>query len=179
MSDDLLASDAEREQAVARLREASAEGRLTLDELVERASSAYGARTHGELERATAGLPAPAPSRARGGQTRLVLALFAPVRRSHRWQLGRRTYVISLFAPTSFELGGAILDGDDAEVVVFSVFAPVSVTAPREIDVVADVTTIFGPVIERGGEQAPLPGAPRIRITGVSLFAPVFVRHGS
>jgi hypothetical protein len=179
MSDDLLASDAEREHTVARLREASAEGRLTLDELVERTTTAYAARTHGELERATAGLPAPPPTPARGGQTRLVLALFAPVRRSHRWQLGRRTYVVSLFAPTSFELGGATLEGDDAEIVVFSVFAPVSVTAPREIAVETEVTTVFGPLIERGEERAPLPGAPRIRITGLSVFAPVFVKHGS
>jgi hypothetical protein len=178
MSDDLLASDAEREQTVARLREASAEGRLTLDELVERTSSAYTARTHGELERATAGLPAPSAARAHAGQTRLVLALFAPVRRSHRWRLGRRTYVVSLFAPTSFELGGATLEGDDAEIVVFSVFAPISVSAPRGLDVETDVTAVFGPVIERGDEQA-LPGAPRIRITGLSVFAPVFVKHGS
>jgi hypothetical protein len=180
MSDELLASDAEREQAVARLRDASAEGRLTLDELVERASTAYAARTHGELERATAGLPAPtARGPVRDGKTRVVLALFAPVRRSHRWQLGRRTFVISLFAPTSFELGGATVETDEAEIVVFSVFAPVSVTAPREVDVETDVTTVFGPVIERGEGEAPVPGGPRIRITGLSLFAPVFVKHGS
>ncbi len=35
------ASDAEREQAIARLREASAEGRLTLEELADRAALAY------------------------------------------------------------------------------------------------------------------------------------------
>ena len=39
------ASDAEREQVVARLRDASAEGRLTLEELADRTALAYTARS--------------------------------------------------------------------------------------------------------------------------------------
>ena len=54
------ASDAEREQTVARLRDASAEGRLTLEELAERTTLAYRASTHAELEPLTADLPAAA-----------------------------------------------------------------------------------------------------------------------
>jgi hypothetical protein len=45
------ASDAEREQAVVRLREASAEGRLTLEELADRTALAYEARSQAELVR--------------------------------------------------------------------------------------------------------------------------------
>jgi DUF1707 SHOCT-like domain len=41
----LRASDAEREQTVERLRDASAEGRLALEEFVERMTAAYDART--------------------------------------------------------------------------------------------------------------------------------------
>jgi hypothetical protein len=52
------ASDAEREQIVVRLRDASAEGRLTLEELADRTALAYRARTHDELEPLTADLPA-------------------------------------------------------------------------------------------------------------------------
>jgi hypothetical protein len=40
---DLLASDAERERAVARLRRGASEGRLTVDELDERCARAYSA----------------------------------------------------------------------------------------------------------------------------------------
>jgi hypothetical protein len=102
VSGDLRASDAEREQAVARLREASAEGRLTLDELVARTGVALEARTRGDLERVTADLPAAAavrpPARTR---PRLVLAVFAPVHRRNRWRLCRQTFVVSLFGPTS------------------------------------------------------------------------------
>jgi len=43
------ASDAEREQTVATLRDASAEGRLTFEELADRTALAYRARTNAEL----------------------------------------------------------------------------------------------------------------------------------
>jgi len=57
----LRASDAEREAAVAHLREHAAAGRLTMDELDERSAAAYAARTLGELASLVADLPAPAP----------------------------------------------------------------------------------------------------------------------
>ena len=44
------ASDQEREAAAERLRVATAEGRLTLDELAERLEGALAARTRDELE---------------------------------------------------------------------------------------------------------------------------------
>jgi hypothetical protein len=182
MSDDLLASDADREHAVARLREASAEGRLTLEELVDRTSTALVARTHMELEHVTAGLPAPVARSTTpavtAGRTRFVLGMFAPVRRGRRWKLGRRTYVLSLFAPTFLELGEASVETDEAVITVFSLFAPVNLTVPASADLEANVFTVFAPFLERGDEHDPVAGAPRVRVRGVSLFAPVFVKYG-
>ena len=63
-SPELRASDAEREQVADLLRVHAAEGRLDPDELEGRLSSAYAARTHGELAVLTADLP-PAPPVAR------------------------------------------------------------------------------------------------------------------
>ena len=51
------ASDPEREQTVVRLREATAEGRLTLDEFAQRAERAYAAKTGDELDALTRDLP--------------------------------------------------------------------------------------------------------------------------
>jgi hypothetical protein len=56
---DLRASDADRERAVTRLRDAAAAGRLTVDELDERTAGAYAARTVGELTALLADLPGP------------------------------------------------------------------------------------------------------------------------
>jgi hypothetical protein len=54
---DLRASDADRERAATALREACAEGRLSVDELGDRLGVAYGARTLRELDALRADLP--------------------------------------------------------------------------------------------------------------------------
>ena len=60
MSDvDLLVSDAERDEAAERLRQAGGEGRLTPEELEQRLGRAFGARTRGDLDAVVADLPAP------------------------------------------------------------------------------------------------------------------------
>jgi uncharacterized protein DUF1707/2TM domain-containing protein len=66
----LRASDADREQFVAALRQHHAEGRLTTEELAERTERAYAARTFGDLDALAGDLPpirppAPSPGRAR------------------------------------------------------------------------------------------------------------------
>jgi Domain of unknown function (DUF1707) len=87
---ELRASDAERERAVARLRRASAEGRLTVEELDERCAHAYAARTRAELDALVADLP--------GGSAVVPAAPAAPV---DPGGIGRQpfTYVFSLAAP--------------------------------------------------------------------------------
>jgi hypothetical protein len=53
----LRASDADRDRAADRLRVATAEGRLTAEELEERMRAALSARTYGELDALVADLP--------------------------------------------------------------------------------------------------------------------------
>jgi hypothetical protein len=57
MSDDVLASDAEREAAAEELRGHMAEGRLTTDEFSERVATIYAARTRAEVSSALERLP--------------------------------------------------------------------------------------------------------------------------
>ena len=59
----LRASDADREEAVERLRVAAVEGRLTSDELEDRLGAAYAARWCAELARLTADVTPPAARR--------------------------------------------------------------------------------------------------------------------
>lgn len=63
-----LASDADREAAATRLRQAAAEGRMDADELEQRVADAYSARTIGDLTSLTADLPVPVPPRVPAGQ---------------------------------------------------------------------------------------------------------------
>jgi hypothetical protein len=170
------ASDAERERAVDRLREASTQGRLTLEELAERTQLAYTARSHAELAVVTADLPAlsvPAPPARR----RWVVGIFAPVSRRGPWQLGRRTIVLSLFAPATLDLHGASFSGAEATVTVVSLFGPVFIAVPEGVEVDTGAVSIFAPVHEQGSPREPGPAAPRLRVNGVTLFAPLFIRH--
>lgn len=52
------ASDADRDAVAGLLRDAHAEGRLTVEEFTERLDAAYAARTHGDLVPLTSDLPA-------------------------------------------------------------------------------------------------------------------------
>jgi len=61
VSDDLRASDADREQVAIRLRRALDEGRLDLTEYDERLQQTYAAKTYGELTRLLADLPGTVP----------------------------------------------------------------------------------------------------------------------
>jgi len=57
----IRASDRDRQQVVDRLRGAVEDGRLTMDEYVDRMEAAYQAATYGDLAPLCADLPAPAP----------------------------------------------------------------------------------------------------------------------
>ena len=170
------ASDAEREQVVVRLREASAEGRLTLEEFAERTALAYRARSYAELEPLTADLPAAVASSAPLAvpRTRWLVGVFAPVSRSGRRAFAKRNIVLSLFAPVRLDLRQAQVPGGEATLTVLSLFAPVFVTVPEYVEVETSVVAVFGPVREGSSGDVP-PHASRLRIRGLSVFGPVFV----
>src|SRR3954469_25765706 len=82
---DVRASDAERDAAIDRLRDAAAEGRLTLEELTDRIEAAFAAVMRSDLTALTSDLPvsarvgvAPPSAGVRG---------VADVRRSGPWTL--------------------------------------------------------------------------------------------
>lgn len=60
-SDHIRASDRDRDAVVGTLRDAFAEGRLTLDEFQERTTAAYAGRTWGDLRELTGDLPVQPP----------------------------------------------------------------------------------------------------------------------
>src|SRR5262245_562667 len=84
-------SDTDREQVVAQLHTAVAEGRLTLSELEERVQGVLQARTYGEVEPYVADLPGvPRPS------VREVVELrsqASSLKRAGRWTVPRRLVV--------------------------------------------------------------------------------------
>src|SRR5215218_9857263 len=88
----LRASDADRDAVVVRLRDAAGEGRLTLEEFMERMAGAYEARTDAELEHFVRDLPAAGGERiaSRRKPTRFLLSVFGSTEREGRIRVRRR-----------------------------------------------------------------------------------------
>lgn len=170
-------SDAEREQAVGRLREHAAVGRLTLEEFAGRLDEAYAARTRAELDLVLRELPAEPAPRTRKSPKRLTISVFGGSRRKGRWRVPRRTLAVSIFGGTTLDLRQAELDRSQATIIALSVFGGTDVRIPRGVE--ADVTgfAIFGGNNESGEEAGIHPGSPLVRVVGLSVFGGLNVRH--
>ena len=83
-------SDADRERTSARLRDAAAEGRLTMDELEDRLGGVYAARYHHELDALVTDLPrAAVPAIAATGWRAVLAALWMQLKADVSLLLGR------------------------------------------------------------------------------------------
>jgi len=160
-------SDAEREQASLVLREACAEGRLTLEELSERLDETYAARSQTELERVTRELPAPAlPGRRR----RVTVSIFGSVERRGRFRPGRRSYVFTCFGNVDLDLRAAQLSEPEVTVVAFALFGNVDVYVPEGTQVDVTSAVVFGHARDNGHDPPARPGAARIHVVLLGLF---------
>jgi DUF1707 SHOCT-like domain len=96
------ASDADREAALERLRDAFADGRLTEEELDQRTRAALAGRTAAELERLLIDLPVmprplAAPAAGERRPVRLTLGILGDRERRWRWRIAPRSTAIAVF----------------------------------------------------------------------------------
>jgi hypothetical protein len=174
----LRASDAEREQVVARLRDASADGRLTLEEFTERMTSAYAARTHEELERLVRDVPArgaegPVVSRRR--PTRWLLALFGSTTREGHLRARGRIACLMGFGNIDLDLRQATLEGDVITIFALGGFGAIDVYVPEGVEVDMRGFALFGHARARGNDPQPHPGTALVRVYAFSLWAGIDV----
>ena len=167
------ASDAEREATVTHLREAAAEGRLTVEELTERLDAAYAASTRAELEPLTADLPV-APSsvtveRGRGG-TRFVLGILGGGDRRGRWRVAERVVVVNVFGGADLDLREATLAGTETTIWVISLFGGSDIIVPEGVNAELSSFALFGGDDLKLEGPAPPPGAPVVHVRTVSIF---------
>lgn len=166
------ASDAEREQVVAQLRDATAEGRLTLDEFSQRVEAAYAAKTHDALGSLTTDLPAttPAEPASRRRPRSFTVSIFGGINRKGRWRVARRHWVVSIFGGSDLDLREASLEGGEATIAVVDLFGGTDLYVPDGIEVDFNGFGIFGGADEHGGDLPPRPGAPLLRVRAISVF---------
>jgi hypothetical protein len=144
------ASDAEREATVERLREATAEGRLTFGELTERTEAAYMAATRGQLVPLTADLPevssAPAaPVRPAAGSDReWVVAVMGDSRRQGRWRVERPLTAVAFMGDVVLDLRGAEVPRGDVDIIATAIMGDVKVYVPDGVDVELSGIAVMG-----------------------------------
>ncbi|MEV7088661.1 DUF1707 domain-containing protein [Streptomyces sp. NPDC093085] len=204
-SPETRASDTEREQVAERLREAMAEGRLTMEEFDERLGAAYQARTHGELVPLVRDLPAPgstadlartgtsssavpagdtAPGRwadrvGRGPATsKGAFAFWGGFRRRGTWTVGRKFTAVVFQAGGEIDLREARFEDRDAVIRCVTIMGGVHVTAPPDMQVEVRGFGLMGGFGETDDKETPVsPGSPRVIVTGFALMGGVGVER--
>jgi hypothetical protein len=166
---DQRASDAEREQVVGRLRDASSEGRLTLEELADRTALAYTARSHAELAPLTDDLPASlAPSRRK--PVRWMGAVIGEVKRTGRWRIRDNTHVVMGIGDCHLDLRTAELDGDEVTVTISQIIGDTTIVVPRHVDVELSGLFLIGDKSLTGSDEELPPAAPRVHVRAFGLI---------
>jgi Predicted membrane protein len=171
----LRASDTDREQAVARLRDASVEGRLTLEEFTERMTTAYDARTHAELDVLVHDLPAHAAPERQAPARRWVISFMGNASRRGRWRVGKRTFVISAMGNATVDLRDAILAGPEVSIHVLCSMGNMTIIVPEGVDVELSVIPFMGNRMDLTHSEFKQ-GAPLVRISGLVSMGNLFVR---
>ena len=179
------ASDAEREATVTRLREAAAEGRLTVEELTERIDAAYAASTIAELEPLTADLPAVAGASSMaveggGGGTSFVLGILGAGDRRGRWRVAQRVTVVNVLGGADLDLREATLAAPEITIWAISLFGGSDIVVPEGVHVELSSFALFGADKLKLEGPEPEPGAPVVHVRTVSLFGgtDVMTRRG-
>lgn len=168
------ASDAEREQVVLRLRDASTEGRLTLEEFADRTALAYSARSHAELAPLTEDLPATlAPSRRK--PVRWMGTVIGEVKRTGRWRIGERTRVVMGIGDCDLDLRTVELEGDEVRVTISQLIGDTTVIVPRHVDVELSGFLLIGDKSVGGSDEELPPVAPLVHIRALGLIGEVKV----
>ncbi|MFC0625135.1 DUF1707 SHOCT-like domain-containing protein [Kribbella deserti] len=174
------ASDQDRERAAAQVQEAHGDGRLDLEELDERLTRIYQAKTRQELVHVTADLVPAEPDGpvGHGGQSD-VLALrvkHSAEKRVGKWQVPPRITARIEHSSIKLDFSEAVLRSPqvrvEAEVKHGSLLM---IVPPGWIIDVDQIESTGGAVENKAGE--PKAGAPRLQVVGTAKYSSITVRH--
>jgi hypothetical protein len=175
----ILASDAEREQASEVLREASVEGRLTLDEFSQRVEQALAARTRDELAAVTRDLPVVAlGSGVATGRApvRTSVAVMGTVERRGFWRVDAASAAISVMGTVKLDLRGTVIPAAVVTIDAVAFMGTIEVIVPFGVEVELEGMAIMGTKELKLTGPPPTPGAPVVRINAISIMGSVIVR---
>ncbi|WP_033295948.1 DUF1707 SHOCT-like domain-containing protein [Amycolatopsis jejuensis] len=194
-------SDADREQVAQVLHQALSEGRITINELEERLSTVYAAKTVGDLKPVTADLPGsavtttasavqPAAARALGlpdnrigghpGST-VSVGVMSGAMRKGSWVLPQQHTSFAFWGGTQIDLRNARFAERSCTITAVAIMGGIEITVPDDINVnVTGFGLMGGFVLEdkSGAPPAP-PTAPTVTINGLGFWGGVVVYRKS
>jgi hypothetical protein len=175
----IRASDDEREAVVARLQTAAGQGRLALEELADRLERALAAVTRSELEVLTADLPeqpAPAPPAAKA--RRWIVGIMGGGDHKGRWRIASRCTVVNVMGGADLDLTGAVVEGPETEIQVFSLMGGSKIVVPDGVHVeLSGFAFMGGNALRLKGAPSPPPGAPVVRVRAYSVMGGTDVKR--
>jgi hypothetical protein len=172
---DVRASDVERDATIERLREAAAQGRLSLEELTDRIEAASKAQMRSELVRVVADLPA---TTAVGQVVQAPSArAVGDIKRSGAWAVPAENHFRTWWGNVTLDLREAELGAGETRIHARVGFGNVNLLVPKGVEVELRAGTQIGRTVQQL-EPATL-GAPRVILTGGTFFGDVKVRHRS
>jgi hypothetical protein len=174
MSDlpELRIADADRDRAVAELREHAVAGRLTLEEFAERVDQAYAARTRAELDVVQRDLPA-APATTASAR-RFGLAVMGGMNWRGRIRLPERSTVVALMGGANIDLRRAHIEAPEVTIRAWAIMGGINVTLPPNVEADLDGFSLMGGRSDQ--TRTPPHPAARVRIRAYSLMGGVNVR---
>jgi hypothetical protein len=170
---EVRASDAEREATVERLRHAAAEGRLTFEELADRIEAAAGAVMRSDLDALTLDLPAPVAVRR---EEPMEVRAVNDVKRSGAWIVPADSRFRSWMGNIQLDLRQARISEPEIRIHAWTLFGTVDMLVPEGVEVDVQARSKLGQIKQETGAATVL-GAPRVVLTGGSVFGVVRVRH--
>jgi hypothetical protein len=184
------ASDAERNQAIDRLRAAYVEGRLDQEEFDERSDAALKAKTIGQLERLFTDLPVsythgglarhpsvPGPVVRPGqGGNRLSIAVMSGVERKGPWRVPVDSTAFALMGGVQLDLRSAILSGPLTTITAVAIMGGIEIIVPPGIRVESGGFGFMGGWDNHAVDDQLAPDAPVLRVRGVAFMGGVEIK---
>lgn len=185
---ELRIADTDRDRAADVLREAHAQGRITVDELDERLTSVYSAKTFADLVPVTRDLPAEGTAAAPGSRTqvrgriggtprfRMSLAILGGASRDGAWVVPPEYKAIATLGGIKLDMSDSTFAEPETVIKAYAVMGGMEITVPADAEVDVGAIGIMGGV-DHGAEGPGVPGGPRIRIVGVAVMGGIEVKR--
>ncbi|MFC4054526.1 DUF1707 domain-containing protein [Actinomadura syzygii] len=168
-----LIGDEDRENAVRRVQDAYAEGRVSHEDMTERLDRVLSARTRDELAKALTSLPAEkAPA------TSTIGAFNGRIKRRGAWRVPRNLKVESAFGRVRLDLSRAVIEHPVVDIEMRLGTGSATITVPRDAVVdIEDLKSSWKPTLYKAARRARPGAGPTIRISGAMGFGRLKIRH--